>query len=44
MLIQRSDELLCLGKLSVEESPVAFQVSYRYMGCNNPRMSGGVCL
>ena len=44
MLIQRSEELVCSGKLSVEEFPVVFQVSQQYVCCNNPRVSGGVYL
>ena len=44
MLIQRSGKLLCSGKLSVEEFPVAFQISKQYMCSDNPRVSGWVCL
>ena len=37
-------EIVGSDKLSVEEFPVAFQISQQYMCSDNPRMSGWICL
>ena len=39
-----SEELLGSAELSLEEFPVAFQISKRYVCSDDPRVPGGVCL